>query len=133
MLVLSGQGVFHRQATYTFKSLSLTYRQINREVCSQLYKDNEFVFLSPTAMLNYLVTITPKRREYIRSIIVISRPHQVSWDTFLVPSTCNHLQCLKVLVHRYGAKELSKALQSFLRGLECFDIRLAYLGTTQMA
>ena len=114
----------------SINAISLTCRQARNEVSESglLYKENKFVFSSPIAMLNYLVAITPERRKYIRDISVLSLSHEISYNMFIILSTCTSLRRLNVLTHRVGAEELSKPLQDALNGLEYFDIRLIYPG-----
>ena len=124
METLSDQGTLSHPATYTFKSLSLTCRDIHDEECNLLYQDNEFVFLTPVAMLNYLAAIMPERRERIHCISVTSLSHLVSYDIFIILSVCRHLRHLSIRTHRYSAEVLSETLRSFLYRLRYFDMKL---------
>jgi len=120
--------------TYTLTSLALTCHQINIEVCESglFYKSNEFYFLFPKDLLDYLVAITPKRKDCIRSIIItwdLWNCTSRDIDAFIVLSTCQGLRHLRIFLNTFLLNSGFQKYLSAFQGLETFCITLLHYET----
>jgi hypothetical protein len=112
------------KATRTLMSLSRTNRQIHDEVSNSalFYQENEFYFSSLDDGLKYLVTITPMRRNSIRSVTIrYQLIPQPSYGLIML-STCKGLRHLKIQANKNLADYRLTGPLSYFNGLETFDV-----------